>query len=176
MFGTLIRRFAVYARMMETFTNLPSEDQRVLLKHGVLEMCILRGAQLYDPVANRWPKVDSSIFKTTPMLKLDNITQLTSSLVFRKHMEFVVFIQQLHLDEPSVMLLVLIVLFTKRPGLLRPETVEKCQAYYVSLLERYFDWRFGPLLSKEMFNQLLTKLSDLRALSDAHNQENMCLG
>lgn len=92
------------------------------------------------------------------------------------HMEFIGFIQQLGVDEPTIMLLILIVLFTERPGLLRPNWVEKYQAYYTSLLERYMGWRFGPSRAKHMFSKLLTKLSDLRELSDIHNQRNMRLG
>lgn len=172
----MIRRYAAYARMLENFTSLPNCDQKALLKGGVLEMCILRGALLFDPTSNRWPKADNSIYKNTPSLKLDSITHLTSSLIFRKHLEFIGFIQKLHLDEPCIMLLVLIVLFNKRPDLLRPERVEKCQAYYISLLERYMDWRFGALRSRSMFNSLMSKMNDLKDLSDTHNVENMRLG
>ena len=176
MFGTLIRRFAFYARMMADFTSLPSQDQRALLKGGVLEMCMLRGALVFDPVNNRWPNTNMSLYKDTPVLKLGNISNLTSSRIFQMHMEFIGFIQQLGVDEPTIMLLILIVLFTERPGLTRPNWVEKYQAYYTSLLERYMGWRFGPRRAKQMFNKLLTKLSDLRELSDIHNQRNMRLG
>jgi hypothetical protein len=80
-------------------------------------------------------------------------------------------------DEPTIMLLILIVLFTpERAGLLRTRWIEKYQAYYTSLLERYMGWRFGTTRSKYMFGKLLTKLSDLRELSDTHNRHNLQLG
>jgi hypothetical protein len=44
------------------------------------------------------------------------------------------------------------------------------------LLERYMGWRFGTTRSKYMFGKLLTKLSDLRELSDTHNRHNLQLG
>jgi hypothetical protein len=92
-------------------------------------------------------------------------------------MEFINTIQQMGVDEPTIMLLILIVLFTpERAGLVRIRWIEKYQAYYTSLLERYMGWRFGANRSKYMFGKLLTKLSDLRELSDTHNRHNLQLG
>ncbi|KAK4018467.1 hypothetical protein OUZ56_000518 [Daphnia magna] len=177
MFGTLIRRFAFYARLMADFSSLPFPDQSCLLKGGVLEMCVLRGALVYDPLKNRWPNANMSMYKDAPTLKLDNIGHLTSSRIFQMHMEFINTIQQMGVDEPTIMLLILIVLFTpERAGLVRTRWIEKYQAYYTSLLERYMGWRFGTHRSKFMFGKLLTKLSDLRELSDTHNRHNLQLG
>lgn len=176
MFGTLVRRFAFYARMMADFASLPNEDQRILLKGGVFEMCLLRGALAFDPINNRWPNTNMSLYKETPVVKLDDITHLTSSHLFQMHLEFISSMKQLCIDEPTIMMLVLIVLFTHRTGLLRPTWVEKFQAYYVSLLEHYTDWRFGPARSNAIFSKLLTKLSDLRELCETHNARNVNLG
>ena len=177
MFGTLIRRFAFYARLMADFSSLPFQDQSSLLKGGVLEMCVLRGALVYDPLQNRWPNANMSMYKDAPVLKLDNIGHMTSNRIFQMHVEFIHCIQQMGVDEPTIMLLVLIVLFTpERPGLIRIKWIEKYQAYYTSLLERYMSWRFGPTRSNIMFSKLLTKLSDLRELSDTHNRQNVQLG
>lgn len=143
----------------------------------MLEMCVLRSALIYDPLNNCWPNTNMSMYKDAPVLKLDDIGYLTSHQVFQMHMEFIKCIQQMGLDEPTIMLLVLIVLFTpERDGLIRVECVEKCQTYYTSLLERYMSWRFGTTRSISMFGKLLTKLSDLRELSDTHNRQNVRLG
>ena len=177
MFGTLIRRFAFYARLMADFSSLPFQDQSCLLKGGVLEMCVLRGALVYDPLKNRWPNANMSMYKDAPVLKLGNIGHMTSSRIFHMHMEFINCIQQMGVDEPTIMLLVLIVLFTpERAGLIRANWIEKYQAYYTSLLERYMSWRFGMPRSKFMFSKLLTKLSDLRELSEIHTSHNLQLG
>lgn len=176
MFGTLIRRFAYYARLMPDFTSLPSDDQRLLLKGGVFEMCLLRGALVYDADNNRWPNTRLALYKDAPVLKSDNVTHLASSHLFRMHIEFIGCMKQLNVDEATVMLLVLIVLFTERKGLLRPQWVERYQAYYVSVMERYLDWRYGPAKAKPMFCKLLAKLSDLRELSESHDQTNVHLG
>ncbi len=177
MFGTLISRFGFYSRLMPDFSSLPFPDQSNLLKSGVLEMCVLRGALTFDPLNNRWPNTNMSMYKDAPSLKLGNITHLTSNRVFQMHMDFISCIQQMGVDEPTIMLLVLIVLFTpERTGLIRPKWVETYQAYYISLLERYMGWRFGLPRSKLMFCKLLTKLSDLRELSESHNGQNLKLG
>ena len=177
MFGTLIRRFAFYSRLMADFANLSPNDQGILLKGGVLEMCLLRGALVYDPLNNRWPNVNMSIYKDAPILKLENTGPLTSVHLFEKHMEFVGCVQAMGVDEPTIMLLCMVVLYTpERPGLIQTEWIEKCQSYYTGLLEHYLNWRFGPRKSNAMFGKLLTKLSDLRELSDTHNHANLRLG
>ena len=177
MIGTLIRRFAFYSRLMADFSSLPFADQRNLLKGGVLEMCVLRGALVFDPVNNCWPNTNNSMHKDTPTISLGSIAHLTSNRVFKMHMEFINCIQQMGVDEPTIMLFVLIVLFTpERAGLIRIEWIESFQAYYISLLERYMNWRFGLPRSKLMFNKLLVKLGDLRKLCSSHNRHNLQLG
>ena len=177
MFGTLIRRFAFYSRMMADFSSLPFQDQSILLKGGVLEMCLLRGALVFDPETNRWPTANMSMYKDMPILKLDNIVHLTSSRLFQMHLDFISCIRQMSVDEPTIMLLILIVLFTpERTGLIHTEWIEKFQSYYTSLLEHYLNWRFGLAKAKFIFGKMLTKLSDLRELSDTHNHANLRLG
>ena len=162
---------------MADFVNLSPNDQGILLKGSVLEMCVLRGALTYDPLNNRWPNVNMSLYKDAPTLKLGNIGHMTSSHIFQKHMEFVGCVQAMGVDEPTIMLLCMVVLYTpERPGLIQTEWIEKCQSYYTGLLEHYLNWRFGPRKSNAMFGKLLTKLSDLRELSDTHNHANLRLG
>ena len=177
MFGTLIRRLAFYSRLMADFANLSHNDQGILLKGGVLEMCLLRGALVFDPFNNRWPNVNMQIYKDAPTLKLGNIGHMTSSHLFQKHMEFISCVQAMGVDEPTIMLLVMIVLYTpERAGLIQKEWIERCQSHYTTLLEHYLNWRFGLRKSKGMFGKLLTKLSDLRELSETHTGNHMKLG
>ena len=172
MFGTLIRRFAFFSRLMTDFSSLPFVDQNSLLKGGVLEMCALRGALVFDSVNNRWPNINMPMYKDTPSVKLTDITHLISSRVFQMLMDFISCIQQMGVDEPTIMLLVLIVLFTpERAGIIRIKWIEKFRAHYISLLQRYMVWRFGMPRSKLMTSKLLTKLNDLRKLSDTHNSQ-----
>ena len=176
MFGTLIHRYAFYSRMIEDFMRLPFNDQGLLLKGGVLEMCLLRGALTFDPENNRWPNVNMSIYKNAPVLKLGNMSHMTSFKLFQMHMEFIKSIQKLGADEATIMLLILIVLFTpERAGLQQTDAVAFAQNRYSALLQRYMNWRYGPGKSHVVFSKLLTKLSDLRELSDSHNHHHLHL-
>jgi len=140
-------------------------------------MCLLRGALVFDPQTNRWPTANMSMYKDMPVLKLDNIVHLTSSRLFQMHLDFISCIRQMSVDEPTIMLLILIVLFTpERTDLVHTDWVEKFQSYYTSLLEHYLNWRFGMAKAKFIFGKMLTKLSDLRELSDTHNHANLRLG
>ncbi len=174
---TLIRRLAYYARLMPDFASLPYNDQTNLLKGGVLEMCLLRGALVFDPTTNCWPNMNMAMYKDTPVLNLDSALPMTSNKLFQMHMEFIRCIQKMNVDEPIIMLLSLIVLFTpERKDLVYTKWIERFQAHYTYLLKRYMNWRFGMIKSSYVFGKLLTKLSDLRELSDSHNQNNLHLG
>lgn len=177
MFGTLVRRFAYYARLIPDFASLPYNDQTNLLKGGVLKMCLLRGALVFDPTTNQWPNVNIPMYKDAPVLNLDSTIPLTSNKLFQMNMEFIRCIQMMNVDEPIIMLLSLVVLFNPdRKNLIYSKWIERYQAHYTHLLEGYMNWKFGMAKSRFVFGKLLTKLSDLRELSDSHNQNNVNLG
>lgn len=176
MFGTLIHRYAFYSRMIEDFIRLPFTDQSLLLKGGVLEMCLLRGALAFDPANNHWPNVNMSIYKNAPVLKLGNMSHMTSFKLFQMHMDFIKSVQKLGADEATIMLLILIVLFTpERADLQQTEAIAFAQNRYSALLQRYTNWRYGHVQARIIFSKLLTKLSDLRELSDSHNHHHLHL-
>ena len=176
MFGTLILRFAFYARLMCDFSVLPYSDQAILLKNGALEMCHLRGALVFDPTSDRWPNVNMSLYANAPVLKVSNMNHMTSSKLFQKHMEFIAALQKLDVDEPTIMLLILIVLFTpEQAGLERADAIAAIQDRYSSILQRYVNWRYGPSQGPIAFAKVINKLSDLRELSDLHNQHHLFL-
>lgn len=139
-------------------------------------MYLLRGAYSFDPVRNRWPNTDMPFYKDAPVVSLDDVTRIVSPAVIEKHIGFIRSVQKLDVDEAIVMLLTLIVLFTSRPGISCPGAIEDRQIHYTTLLGRYAEWRFGPGRSKKLFNKLLTKLCDLRELSESHNQQNLHFG
>lgn len=171
-----MRRLALYARMMTHFACLTSHDQRILLKGGILEMCLLRDAFAFDINNSRWPNTSMPMYKDSPILTLEELRKLVSPHVLEKHLEFISSIQQLGIDEATIMLLSLVALFTNRPGLSRPDMVERSQVFYTSLLKRYTAWHCGPDRSRTIFSKLLTKLTDLRELSEDHNDQTMYLG
>lgn len=71
MFTTILRRFAYFTKLLPEFTQLSILDQSTLLRAGVLEMCLLRGALSYDLKNNRWPAADKMTFlKDCPQLRV----------------------------------------------------------------------------------------------------------
>lgn len=177
MFATSIRRFHHFSQLLADFSSLPFLDQNNLLKGGILEMSILRLSLIFDPINNCWPDTKLPLYIKSPVLYLSDISQLTSPFLYQMNLDFIRWMQQTGVDEPTVMMLVLIVLFTpERAGIIWKEGVEKCQSHYTTLMERYMKWRHGPDYYKPLFGKLLTKLSDLRELSDSYNSQNLRLG
>ena len=128
-----------------------------LLRHGILEMSILRLTLDFDPASSSW----------STGFHLDDFTRLTSSIASQMTVEFITSLLKFGVDELTIMLLSLIVLFTPdRRNLLRRQGIEKYQIYYALLLQRYSVWRYGRKGSKIMYGKFLIKLNDLRELSE----------
>lgn len=158
-------RLTTYVNLLKEFTNLNWNDQTSLLKHGLPEMCFLRGVLVFNPSNKCWlynNKEKSSV------LYLNEINQLVSPHLLQMHLQFILNIRRLDVDEPIVMLMVLIVLFTpERMGVVDQRAVEKHQQHFTCLLDNYTKWRYGIAKSRTIFATLLTKLSDLRILSES---------
>lgn len=170
MFGTAAQRFYYFSQLLADFLSLPIQDQDILLRDGVLEMCILRLALVYHPINNCWPNKNSPLNQDSPALHQSDMEQLATSHLHRMNANFINWVKQVDIDEPTVMLLIMVVLFTpERNGIIWKEGVEKCQLHYTSLMQRYMKWRYGPDGYKLLFGKLLTKLSDLRELGESHN-------
>ena len=158
-------RLASYAHQLKEFENLNWHDQSRLLEHGLLEMCILRGALVFDSFNQCWPNNNQK----SSALYLNELHQLVSPQLFQMHFKFIQNVQRMDVDEPIIMMMILIVLFTpERMGLIDHPTIEKYQNHFTCLLDSYTKWRYGLIRSKCIFATLLTKLSDLRILSESH--------
>lgn len=177
MFGTFISRFHHFCQLLADFLSLPFQDQNILLRDGILEMSLLRVALVFDPVNNCWPNRNLPMYRDSPVLYLSDISRLTSPRLHQKNVDFIYWIRQTGVDEPTVMLLTMVVLFTpERAGISRKKSVEKFQLHYTTLMQHYMKWRFGPDKCKSLFSKLLTKLSDLRELRDSYDSQNLQLG
>ncbi|CAG7721516.1 unnamed protein product [Allacma fusca] len=177
MFTTILRRIVYFHKNLADFSQLSQEDQSTLLRQGVLEMCMLRSALTYDFKNNRWPMQTGNMefLRNCPVLRVEDMKKLVSPDLYDMQMRFISGIQELLADEPIVTLLTLIVLFSPdRTGLLNQKAVGIVQDKYLRHLENYTLWRFGPHGSK-MYPKFLTKLSDLRQLTDSHNEYNLRL-
>ncbi|XP_069974890.1 uncharacterized protein [Penaeus vannamei] len=176
MFTTVVRRFAYFARLFPDFCELPSQDQGSLLRGGILEMSLIRGVQSFDTDNNRWPNTKEQIYKDAPTLRVEDMKKLVSCELYDMHMKFIFSMKDLNVDEPVMMMLLLIVLFTSdRPGLQETARIQARQDHYLQLIRKYMNWRYGPHNATIMYPRLLIKLTDLRELNDQHNEYNLKL-
>jgi hypothetical protein len=65
--------------------------------------------------------------------------------LFENHMKFIKRFQKLKVDEPTSMLLIMIVMFSpERSDLEDVEKISFAQEKYCALLKKYVNWRYGP--------------------------------
>ncbi|GFY42056.1 vitamin D3 receptor [Trichonephila inaurata madagascariensis] len=116
------------------------------------------------------------MYKDSPTLDSDDIKKLVSSELFEKHMEFIRSIKDLHLDEATIMLLLVIVLMSPdRPGLENEVLVAEEQEKFYILMKKYMQWRYGEENTLVLYPKLLLRLPDLRELNDNHTDYNLRL-
>lgn len=107
--------------------------------------------------------------KKTTSLSIFDIRPLMSQDLFTKYTKFIKSIQEMNLDQISVIILCIILLLTPdRIGLGSSsiEFITRQQEKYLLLLQRYMVWKFGHISSSVLFPKLLLKLPDLRELSE----------
>ncbi|GFQ70206.1 nuclear hormone receptor E75 [Trichonephila clavata] len=161
---------------LDTFSKIQQHDKEILLRTGVLELCFIRGAYVYDEKLSRWPHTGKPMYKDSPTLDSDDIKKLVSSELFEKHMEFIRSIKDLHLDEATIMLLLVIVLMSPdRPGLENEVLVAEEQEKFYILMKKYMQWRYGEENTLVLYPKLLLRLPDLRELNDNHTDYNLRL-
>ncbi|CAL4131276.1 unnamed protein product, partial [Meganyctiphanes norvegica] len=176
MFTTVVRRFAYFAQLFPDFCELPPQDQSILLRNGILDMCLIRGVQAYDTENNRWPNTNQVIYKDAATLRIEDMKKLVSSKLYETNIKFITSMKELNLDEPVLMILLMILLFTTdQPGLIENKKVQITQEKYLMHLRKYMTWRYGPKNTSLLYPKLLMKLTDLRELNDQHNEYNLRL-
>ncbi|PRD26470.1 UNVERIFIED_CONTAM: Vitamin D3 receptor [Trichonephila clavipes] len=176
MFFTAVKQFTNFSQRLDTFSKIQQYDKEILLRTGVLELCFIRGAYVYDEKLSRWPHTGKPMYKDSPTLDSDDIKKLVSSELFEKHMEFIRSIKDLHLDEATIMLLLVIVLMSPdRPGLENEVLVAEEQEKFYILMKKYMQWRYGEENTLVLYPKLLLRLPDLRELNDNHTDYNLRL-
>ncbi|GBN89580.1 Nuclear receptor subfamily 1 group D member 2 [Araneus ventricosus] len=176
MFFTAVKQFTNFSKKLDAFSKIQQHDKEILLRTGVLELCFIRGAYIYDDKLARWPHTGKPMYRDSPTLDADDIKKLVSSELFEKHMEFIRSIKDLHLDEATVMLLLVIVLMSPdRPGLENEVLVAKEQEKFYILMRKYMNWRYGQENNATLYPKVLLRLPDLRELNDNHTDYNLRL-
>ncbi|CAG2169241.1 unnamed protein product, partial [Oppiella nova] len=173
-FFTAIQQFALFVHSFVSLAAIPTQDKQVLLKGGVLELCFLRGAFSYDMRGKHW-RYDEQ--RPAGVIYSDDLQVMLSKDLLEKHMQFIKTIKRLRMDEPTYILLSLVILLTPdREGLTSAQLVQREQEKYLLLLKAYMSWRYGPRVSALLYPKLLLKLADLRELADAHTDYALLLG
>lgn len=168
-FGPIVKRFYNSIYCLPEFSSLPFQDQMNLLKSSVLEMSILRLTLTFDPLKKSWT---STTMPNTGVCHLDHLTR--SPVASQMTAELMSGLQQLRVDELTIMLLSLIVLFTpERSSLIRRQGIEKCQIHFALLLKHYTVRRDDEARSKITYAKLLTKLNDLRELGELNDLQHL---
>lgn len=165
-FFTVIQQFSGFAQRLDAFCRLGLEDQEVLLRCGVLELCFLRSVMTFDRKRDVWADVGGM-----PILAARDVERLVSSALFEKQRRFIAGFRELDPDDPTMVLLLAVVLLSPdRPGLRDTESVSREQDHYNVLLRKYLSWRRGGVSSGVHYAKLLMKLPDLRELADCHTE------
>ncbi|CAG2117236.1 unnamed protein product [Medioppia subpectinata] len=169
-FFKAIQQFALFVQTFPAFGAIPTADKQVLLRGGVLELCFLRGAFSYDMRGKHW-RYDTGVIYS------DSLQTLLTKDLLEKHMQFIKTVKRLRIDEPTYILLSLVILLTAdREGLTAGQLVQSEQEKYLLLLKSYMAWRYGPRVSALLYPKLLLKLADLRELAEAHTDYELLLG
>jgi len=162
----------VAVMQIRTFKALPQSDQIHLLKGGSIELLILRSVITFDKEKQHFlDPVDR------PETRAMNIDQLRVAVaesgtgLFDAHMKFVrTLAVDLHADETTLILLLVISLFSPDRGQLECEPlIESHQQEYCVLLQRYLQSRYPAAVARSLFPRLLMTLTDIRNLDEEHS-------
>ncbi|XP_071041200.1 thyroid hormone receptor beta-A isoform X2 [Parasteatoda tepidariorum] len=176
MFFTTVKQFTNFSQKLESFRKITQHDQEILLRTGVLELCFIRGAYVYDDKLARWPHTGKPMYRNSPTLDAEDIKKLVSTELYNKHMKFIRSVKDLCPDEVTTMLLLVTVLLSPdRPGLENEALVAEEQEKFYLLMKKYMSWRYGEENTLVLYPKLLLRLPDLRELNDNHTDYNLRL-
>ncbi|VIO91237.1 Uncharacterized protein BM_BM11227 [Brugia malayi] len=157
----LIHQFTMH---LPGFCKLSDEDKRTLHKTCKTEVLVLRTSRCYDMFdekvvlgneAKQW-RYDREQYR-------EFIGPL-ADLMF----DFAHALSKMQLHQAEYVLLTAIAIFSDRPGLLQPKSVEDIQEVYTSALQSYVD-ALRPK-QRNIFSRLLMKLTDLRSLTSEQSE------
>ncbi|CDQ85510.1 unnamed protein product [Oncorhynchus mykiss] len=156
-----ITRVVDFAKKLTMFSELPCEDQIILLKGCCMEIMSLRAAVRYDPESETLTLSGEMAVKREQLkngglgVVSDAIFDLGKSLA------------QFNLDDSEVALLQAVLLMSSdRSGLTSVVKIEKCQETYLLAFEHYINHRKHNI--PHFWPKLLMKVTDLRMIGACH--------
>uniref|UniRef100_A0A3P9CT78 Thyroid hormone receptor alpha a n=1 Tax=Maylandia zebra TaxID=106582 RepID=A0A3P9CT78_9CICH len=156
-----ITRVVDFAKKLPMFSELPCEDQIILLKGCCMEIMSLRAAVRYDPDSETLTLNGEMAVKREQLkngglgVVSDAIFDLGKSLA------------QFNLDDSEVALMQAVLLMSSdRSGLTSVEKIEQCQEAYLLAFEHYINYRKHNI--PHFWPKLLMKVTDLRMIGACH--------
>uniref|UniRef100_A0A3P8XS16 NR LBD domain-containing protein n=1 Tax=Esox lucius TaxID=8010 RepID=A0A3P8XS16_ESOLU len=156
-----ITRVVDFAKKLPMFSELPCEDQIILLKGCCMEIMSLRAAVRYDAESETLTLSGEMAVKREQLkngglgVVSDAIFDLGKSLA------------QFNLDDTEVALLQAVLLMSSdRSGLTCIDKIEKCQETYLLAFEHYINHRKHNI--PHFWPKLLMKVTDLRMIGACH--------
>ncbi|KAL8602892.1 hypothetical protein ACOMHN_026852 [Nucella lapillus] len=150
-----------FAKCLQGFTELDSDDQIILLKAASTEVMAIRAARCYDI------ETKAIVLANGQPCTLDNMLATGLGKYAELIYEFCNNMALLQTDNAEYALLTAISIFSERPGVKDKDRIEQLQSVYVDTLQSYESAKRqsgGSALAK-----FLTRLSDLRTISLEHS-------
>ncbi|KAF0310106.1 Nuclear receptor subfamily 1 group D member 2 [Amphibalanus amphitrite] len=181
-FVNAVSRLVSFIATLPQFRQLPQNDQKILLKNGVLAVLILRGTMVYD--------ANSTLFNAQAVgakVGMSDLRSVMTPKLMKNHQQFVERMQSLGLDKTTNMLLQMVVMFSSDlAGLTDSETIstlqvrstggkgKKARDHYTCLIRRYMCSIHGEESTRVLYPRMLHLLADLRTLVEDHNMNTVC--
>eukprot|EP00062_Callorhinchus_milii_P026315 gi/632988281/ref/XP_007883023.1/ PREDICTED: thyroid hormone receptor alpha [Callorhinchus milii] len=156
-----ITRVVDFAKKLPMFSELPCEDQIILLKGCCMEIMSLRAAVRYDAESETLT-LNGEMAVKREQLKNGGLG-VVSDAIFELGKSLSAF----NLDDTEVALLQAVLLMSSdRTGLTWIEKIEKCQEAYLLAFEHYINYRKHTI--PHFWPKLLMKVTDLRMIGACH--------
>ncbi|VDK81441.1 unnamed protein product [Litomosoides sigmodontis] len=152
----LIHQFTMH---LPGFCKLSDEDKRTLHKTCKTEVLVLRTSRCYDMFDEKVVLGNEAKQWRYDRQQYREFIGPLADLMF----DFAHALSKMQLHQAEYVLLTAIAIFSDRPGLLEPKSVEDIQEVYTSALQSYVD-ALRPK-QRNIFSRLLMKLTDLRSLA-----------
>jgi len=168
-----IQRLVLFARMLKDFDAFSEDDKVNLLKGSAIEVIVWSSNTLFNPKTHTFTNyisrdqravMDEQIIPLDPLL-----IKLWGDELFNRTKTFLIAMCHLHVDEVTSTLLVPVILFSPdRSNIKDLDLVKRLQIKYVTLLQKYMNWRYGIEQTENIYPKLLLQIINIRALSLGH--------
>jgi hypothetical protein len=171
-----VKRVIAFAKLIPDFCNLQINDQMSLLRGSAMEIFICSSQNLLNKETNSFTnkfikESDESIYRTNS-INLSILRLIWSTEIFEKTIKFLKSMNDLRIDETTLVLYLTLILFSPdRRDLIEHQRILKIQNKYSVLLRKYLLHKYDQKADvvHKIFSTLLLKLIDLRNLHQLHS-------